>query len=324
MNNHRGVVAVVCLLLGGACAPQPKTVANVSIGNTGCPAQDLAVFDYVAKTRSWRAVCHDTLYVCSDVRDGTRCTKQATVDPEVLARGQLLIPLRQDQRDRFIESKIMRGDWEQFSASVVAISKLSESQTEKIEDGTGVVATFPEAFARRLGQCANDAVMRLEVEADGTLKHSINPWMVTPADKCFADLTDSPELAWLRQHPGEVFFLPTGIFGVHSLPHPKALTVAAADPPESAVPASDAAVTEQEDAVRAWLNTSSAEVLSCTGEPRSVVIVNIDSKGAAQVALRGALAGKPEERCVRAALGKKQFAPGPLEVIHLINSAATN
>ena len=44
---------MVCATLAVAgCAMSPEEVARVSIGNTGCPANDLAVFGYVEKTRS--------------------------------------------------------------------------------------------------------------------------------------------------------------------------------------------------------------------------------------------------------------------------------
>lgn len=59
-----------------ACAPSTKTVALVSVGNTGCPAEDLAVFSYKRDVRSWRAACGDKLYVCSDIRGATECNPQ--------------------------------------------------------------------------------------------------------------------------------------------------------------------------------------------------------------------------------------------------------
>jgi hypothetical protein len=298
-----------------ACAPGAKTVANVSIGNTGCPAEDLAVFNYTVENRSWRALCVNKLYVCSDTRGATQCVPQDpnTEEAGLRDRAQLLLKLDRSRRDLFIKSDIRTGSWEAYSSAIVAVSRMNQTQLADVEDGMRVVAGLSDGFMKQLSACQSGVILPIRVDKAGALIPNAGP-----KTGCFFKLMGSAELAPLRAHKGQKFFVPTGIPGVKPLPHPQAAPAPVAPPPAPVEEPAPAASPEMENAVRQWLDSNAKAVLSCTGEETSVVVVQIDAQGAPQLTLQGPLAGKPAEGCIRAALGTQQFDPGPAELMHLV------
>ena len=336
-------VAVMVLALAPfvGCAPQPKTVANVSIGNTGCPEEDLAVFNYQVESRSWQAACHEKMYVCSDVRGATRCTLQdeATRDPEVYVRAQLLYELPKAQRNAFISFDISQGDWETYSKAVAAAKLMTPEQVEDLGDRLRLLfVDFSEPFNRELRMCVHGDP--LEVRVGET-------YLGSPVRRdCAKALLLKPDLEPLKAHHGQVFVLVAGVYGVEPLPRPTlaAPTLDSADEAEGAVadnntqagddPAKETppeghqssapspASPEVAQAVRDWLDASAPDILTCTDSERTAVSVRIDQNGGAAVSLRGKLSGGPEEQCVREALGDKSFDGGASEILHLVKAAA--
>lgn len=325
VKRTRRVVWAVSLAgaLGGAilgCAPGAKTVANVSIGNTGCPAEDLAVFNYVVENRSWRAVCVEKLYVCSDIRGATQCVPQDpnTEEAGLKDRAKLLLKLDKPRRDVYIKSDIRAGSWESFSSGVVALSKMNAKQVADVEDAMKLITGLSDPLMQQLSACKNAAVLpiRVDKKTGALLPQAGNK------NGCFLKLMGSSEFAHLRAHRDETFFVPTGIFGVKPLPAPQAAPPPApveAQPVEP--PAAPEPNPEIEAAVREWLDGNARAIVSCTGE-ESAVLVKVDDQGKPQVSLQGALAGKAAEGCVRSALGSKQFPPGPAEVMHFVKKPA--
>ncbi|NRA35915.1 MAG: hypothetical protein HRU17_21545 [Polyangiaceae bacterium] len=115
------------LVAGVGCAPQPKMVANVTVGSTGCPAESLAVFDYRVESRTWRAACKEQLYVCSAVGGGNKCTPQKveTLDSDLAARAALLLKVPKAQRDLFITYDLMAVSWDEYLQLMRIVNSLA-------------------------------------------------------------------------------------------------------------------------------------------------------------------------------------------------------
>jgi hypothetical protein len=307
------------------CAPAPQTVANVSVGNTGCPANDLAVFNYDENTRGWHAACRDKYFVCSAVGGGTRCTPQetATLDPELVARSQLLFNLPKQKRDRFVASDILAGTWDSFAYEVAALGKLSDQQLENMQDQSVTLYTsFSAGFNEALKSCVgSDRVVEVWINNSGS-------FISYPDKRCLSELAVHPDLAFLRSEPGRRYVLATDVHGIVPLPRPAPNTVAAPAAQPAAAPvvdsASSVAPTDNQALsakVRADLDAAASDILTCTASDKMAVKAHVDEQGKATFSLMGALSGSGEEGCVRAALGARTFAPGPLDVVHLVKAA---
>ncbi len=308
-----------------ACAPAPQTVANVSVGNTGCPANDLAVFNYDENTRGWHAACRDKYFVCSAVGGGTRCTPQetATLDPELVARSQLLFELPKPKRDRFVATDILAGTWDSFAYEVAALGKLSDQQLANMEDQSVTLYTsFSAGFNEALKSCVgSDRVVEVWINNGGS-------FVSYPDKQCLSELAAHPDLTFLRSEPGRRYALATDVHSIVPLPRPAANTVAApaaqpsaapvADSASSAAPADDEALSAK---VRADLDAVASDILTCTASDKTAVKAHVDEQGKATYSLMGPLSGSGEEGCVRTALGSRSFAPGPLDVVHLVKAA---
>lgn len=331
-----GVLVALSGAALGACAPSARTVAIVSVGNTGCPAEELAVFSYKRKERSWRAACGDRLYVCSDIRGATECQLQQahTEEPELRERARLLSGLPKTARDHFVEIDILALSWEEFSKRVQIAAKLSPQQLQEIEDLTTVFAGFSAGFNEQLRACSGqNGVYQLRVKQAGFVsrKH----------DRCAQNgLLASPEIAHLADGQNKNYYLATDVFDIQPLPRkgplpphspaepfPSAerMAGAGAEAPTTGpavMPPASASQGGVEASVRSWLDTQAAEVLECVGAERVPLLVHVSETGAASVKLRGQLSGSPEEGCVVSALGTRQFEAGPLDVVHLVKQAA--
>jgi hypothetical protein len=233
-------------------------------------------------------------------------------------RAKLLLKLDKPRRDVYIKSDIRTGSWETFSSGVVALSKMNAKQVAEVEDAMKLVTGLSDPLMQQLSACKNSSVLAIRVDKKtGALLPQAGS-----KNGCFLKLMGSTELAHLRAHRDQTFFVPTGIFGVKPLPAPQAPpppTPVEAQPVESA--AAPEPNPEIEATVREWLDGSARAIVSCTGE-ESAVLVKVDEQGKPQVNLQGSLAGKAAEGCVRAALGSKQFHPGPAEVMHFVKRPA--
>ncbi len=92
--------------------------------------------------------------------------------------------------------------------------------------------------------------------------------------------------------------------------------------PETGAPVPDADA-DAEAALRARIDARRGPILACVGQTSVALGVSFAVDGSVQVALRGALAGTDEERCVRAALGTLWMDPAPIgagALIHAVSS----
>jgi hypothetical protein len=98
---------------------------------------------------------------------------------------------------------------------------------------------------------------------------------------------------------------------------------APAEPEPAATASSERLAAEAE--LRAALDARSGAILACTGTPSAVLELRAEADGPMTLALRGALAGSPEEGCVRSAVGPLErpggFGAGVL--VHLVGAPTT-
>jgi hypothetical protein len=326
----RGVVLAVGAwgFAAASCAPSPKTVANVSTGIIGCPAEDLVVFNYEKATRTWSASCNDKLYVCSDGRGGARCTHQdpGTVDPESLVRANALLQLTGQHRAYFVDRDILQGDWETFAELVAVVRALPESQLEDV-DAKDVYARVSEGFNRELTACLGERKLTVLVLPSGTLDFWRSP--TAPVGPCVSQLLKHPELAPLKARPEARVHLIPGVFDVKPIARP--LSTAAAAPivtspsGEAKTEANDAPASvpapELDAAVRRWLDGHASSILACTGKESSALLVDAQADGTLDVTLRGAEDGA-ETPCVRHVLSTPpSFPPGAGRILHVVQAS---
>jgi hypothetical protein len=303
-----------------ACAPSPKTVANVTTGITGCPQESLVVFNYVKASRTWSASCGDALYVCSDGRGPARCTPQQgdTVDRERAVRAKALAQLSPSQRAWFVDRDISLGDWPTFGQLVATIKAMSATQLNSVDPSTVYSAGSAE-LAQAVQACEPRSGVTFRVDNAGKV--------TLPYPKaCAVDVVNWPELGPLRARPNTRVVLLPGLFGVTPIARPafgKAPAAPAVEPaaprvatlPSSAPPVSP----ELDAAVRQWLDKSAAAVVACTGKDPSALLVDVAAEGSVAVSIRGGTAGAPEEGCVRSALGAAPALPaGPARILHVV------
>lgn len=333
-------VGMSFLLVGAAvaaaCAPLPKTVANVSSGVTGCPEAQLSVFNYNRAKRTWSALCSEKMYVCSDGRGGTRCTPQQgdTIDDELVVRAKALLEVPTSRREWFIDKDLRQGSWDSFALLVAKVKAMNDAQLAAVDPRELFLNTSP-SFESELKKClGDDGVLAVSFLRTGEAQA---PTKVVEPD-CKALLRKDKALEPLKAQPEQTFYVVSNLFNVEPVQRPKlatppstssteALATSGAEGDDAAAPASLPPVTaaaspELETAVRSWLDQESASILACTGKERSAVLVHVTAEGAAQVSLRGAPPGSPELACVRSALPKPPaFSPGPAEILHVVKAS---
>ncbi|MDH5675877.1 MAG: hypothetical protein OEZ06_27385 [Myxococcales bacterium] len=298
----------------GACAPKAQTVANMSVGLTGCPAEDLAVFNYVPESRQWRAVCHRVFYVCAVTKGGTSCTEQqaATLEAGLPARVQLFMTLPKVKRDRLVTFDLVARSWNEVAHDLVSYDKLSVDQFDRVDELGSLFTEFTADFDRQLKECKGDgAVYPIRFRSDGTVEYA------EQLSVCERKLARHGDLEPLRKQPGEDFYIVAGVYGVQIPPEPVAAKPAAAQTfgGEAHAPPYD------QTAVRAWIDAAAADLLACSSGEKLLVHVAVDASGHAQVTLRGAQADGPVAGCVASVLPQQTFASGPAEVLHLVKPA---
>lgn len=335
----RGVVAgsldrwvsmgIVALLLSAACAPSAKTVVNVTTGITGCPTESLAVFNYVKATRTWSAACGEKLYVCSDGRGDARCTEQQpeTIDPERAARAKALLLLSSKQRTAYADKDISLGDWPTFAQTIATTKLMTDEQLADV-DPSAVHSTGSADLDQAVRRCTGDGWLTIDVTDQGRPFVPQKPGEAS-VKPCAEEIMNRPDVAWFKNYPKRRFVLLPGVFEVKPIARPVS-SAAAATPTEPAVAAPAASTTaaaaatpEVDKAVREWLDGNAANILACTGQDRSAILVNVSAEGKPEVSVRGATAGGPEDACVRSALSAPpSLAAGAAQVLHVVKSGS--
>jgi hypothetical protein len=315
-------------LLG--CTASPQAVPKISTGATGCPEQQLVVFNYSRPNRTWNAACGEKQFVCS-ARGGIRCTKQEpeTVDVELVTRAKALLEVPVAQRTWFVDKDISQGSWDSFATVVATVKALTPEQLERI-DPRRVFAGGSATLDESMRVCGPVESIEVRVEADGDL--------TSPA-WCTERLLSSPELAPFKREPFKTFLLVSGVFGLKPVARPalsgeaepKTPSVAAGEHPVDAAatpqsqPAPEsvaaAASPELDAAVRQWLDRERGAILTCVGKEQAALLVQVNHESKAEISIRGLPAGAPEEGCVRSALAKAPaLPPGPATVLHLLRA----
>jgi hypothetical protein len=315
-------LASVALL--GACAPSPKTVANVTTGITGCPSESLVVFGYTKATRTWAAACGERVYVCSDGRGPARCTEQQpdTVDAEKVVRAKAIAPLSAPQRAWFVDQDISQGDWASFAQLVATVKAMNEAQLQSTNPAL-VYAAGSEQLGQAVLACSSTYPISFNVDKQGHV--------TVPSSKpCAIDVVNRRELDPLRaRHSSSVVLVP-GLYGIKPVARPVIATTAAptlapaSESVEAATgptsPALTPASPELDAAVRQWLDRGASGVVACTGKSPTALVVDVGA-AAPQVSIRGLPAGAPEEGCVKSTLGAPPaFPAGSGQILHVVKS----
>lgn len=286
-----------------ACAPSAATLTQSTVGATACASQDLVVFNYDRKARTWLAACNERVFVCSPVGNGARCAEQAPdrIDPALAERVAVLATVPAPQRDLFVHYDVSSQSWDAFALLVATVARLRPAQASEVEDPKRLYTAFSPEFDAALAQCLGaDGVARVDVANSGSLS-------VQPNKPCLMALRGTADLGALRTRWGETFYLATGVRGIEPVARPSA------PEPEEAPVASPLEVL-----VREWLDGAAPDILTCTSGDRLAVSVEVAADGAVSLSLQDELAGSPTEGCVRSALPDKTFEGGPLELIHLV------
>lgn len=304
------LVAAGAALTIAACGTSTARVTQGTSSATGCSQQDLVVFNYDKKARTWLAACQERLFVCSSGGKQARCVQQdpARIDPALAERVEVLRQVPPPQREALISYDVSTQDWDGFAKTVASVIRLRPAQATQVEDPQRLFTDFSAEFDAALTQCQGpDGVARVDVSSSGGLT-------VSPNKPCLVSLRGAPDLAELRLRPGQSFYLASGVRAVEPVQRP-----GAEEPePEPEVPE----VSPLEIAVREWLDANATDILTCTNTDKAVVHVRVDEEGQATVSLRDELAESPAEGCVRSALPERTFGEGAGEVVHLVRPPA--
>ncbi len=316
--------ASVALALTIACAPSSRTVANVTTGITGCPAESLVVFNYARQTRTWSALCADRLYICSDGRGQARCTEQdpATVDAEQAIRAAALKQLPVEKRAWFADQNIMDGDWPTFARLAGTVNALSVAQLSSIDPRLVYMDQSPE-LAQIVSSCAPDSALVADVSARGTVSITTMSSSVPFTHPCWVN--HRPDLSKLIRLGQRQWLLAAGVSEVKPIARPEPNPAVAKTPaaaPAVSVAAAPAASPALDAAVRGWLDQQADAILACAGKDSAAVLVTVDAQAKADVALRGVPAGGPEDGCVKHVLASPPPLPaGPAQILHIVKAA---
>lgn len=310
-----------------ACAPSSRTVANVTTGITGCPAESLVVFNYARQARTWSALCADRLYICSDGRGQARCTEQdpATIDAEEATRAAALRQLPVEKRAWFADQKITDGDWPTFARLAGTVNALSVTQLSSIDPRLVYMDQSP-ALEQVVSTCAPDSALAADVSARGTVSITAMSSSVPFTHPCWVN--HRPDLSKLIRLGPRQWLLAAGVSEVKPIARPERTPAVAKTPPAApasgaAAPAAAPAASPALDAaVRGWLDQQADAILACAGKDSSAVLVTVDAQAKADVALRGVPAGGPEDGCVKHVLASPPPLPaGPAQILHIVKSA---
>jgi hypothetical protein len=323
-------IVVACSLLAG-CAMKASTLPKVTLGNTGCQPEALAVFNYDANTRSWMAVCGEALYSCSDAgRRTARCNAMAetAATPEIRRRAPLLLKLPRDVRNRFVSTDVTLGSFSDFVWRLALIARMTATQVADLRDPVYLYVPHDLPERTALQSCGQNLLYKVSVHApSGKTRVSLHK-QTTLTGHCFSKASEHVRVPPEQRELGHVYFY-TGPANARIL---TALTSGGASSPPSHAEATSApgaaadsgptgaAPSDIEAGIRAHLDAHREDVLACVNAPRAVLQVAYAPDGQALVSLQGADAGGPLEGCVRAVLGAipVQGAEEPGTVVHLV------
>lgn len=299
-----GLGALGLIALTG-CGKSNASVASASAGSTGCPAEQLSVFN--KSSRSWYAACGERVFMCQESRKGAECAPQDPkgLSPALMERVRALNAVPKPQRDALASADITKGTWDEYAKLVGAVGMLKPEQVKSVPDAAALYTDFSPAFDSALVSCLGvEGVVKVSVARGGSLS-------VSPSKGCVVDLRSAADLAPLRARSGSDFYLAAGVRGVTPAPHP-------VDPNVPVKPAGPPPESELSKSVRSWLDGVAKDITTCTNTETAVVSVHVDAQGLPTTSLREELAGTPAEGCVRAALPAESFAAGPETVVHLV------
>jgi hypothetical protein len=322
---RRFAIALGFAWLAG-CAPKASTLPSLSVGQTGCTQEQLTLFNYRPKERTWTAVCQEKIFACS-ARGGLRCalSSMATTQPLLHQRAARLQELPYPRRAYFVTEDVMAYDQASFDR-LLAVTHLASDAALKEASGPSGLMILPDQDARQLAACTTEPV-QFKVRGNRFKLLAKNAGLVlvlciggiqrgleaTPAQirlqkaVAWSEGSESNVSAWIAAHAA------TPIASADS-----SLTASDATPaaPAAAQPADPAS--DQE--VRALLDAHAIDLLACVGTPRVVIEASVNGEHAVAFAVRGMAASDPIQGCVRAVLGAPQIAGGPGEVVHLVRN----
>src|SRR6478736_5522702 len=105
-----------------ACGKSNASVASASAGSTGCPADQVSVFNKTSK--SWYAACGERVYMCQESRKGAECAQQdpKALTPALMERVRALNAVPKPQRDAFVSADITKGTWDEYAKIVGSVN----------------------------------------------------------------------------------------------------------------------------------------------------------------------------------------------------------
>jgi hypothetical protein len=332
-----------------ACAMKASTLPKVTVGNTGCAPEALAVFNYDPDARSWMAVCGTELFSCSDAgRRTARCSPMADAakSPELVRRAALLLHLPRDRREPFITLDIMAEEEARYTRRIATLAALSEEDMGWVDDIHRMYVAVSDTERAELKRCGLHGLIALDINrktgrwtghwtrrGDHLLQ-----FVKTEEDlscvEAAAKRIEVPEAQRKRfsyvlvlvdepsQEVLEAAAAPSTAATVEqagSAPDEEATSAAPAEPQADAATAS--LPPHVQARIRAHLDALREDILACVDAERAPVRVERTSDGGQTVALQGAGAGTPAEGCVGAVVGSLPFEEGADEagvILHLV------
>lgn len=322
---HTTILSLSVIALTG-CGQPAKAISANTAKATGCPAANLATFNYQKSAASWQAVCGEQLMHCAG-KGKQQCTPVAAdaSNAELRARAALLLQVPQSRRDFFVKTDITQGPWQEFARNVAVVSALNDEQLKQVDDPRTVFTGFSPAFNQQLAQCLGlSKVAHIAPNADRTLSASRG------APGCMAMLVSSPELEPLKGYMGTKFVLAANVRDIKIAEHPDANMQHTDDAAElearrvaeeqAQLKAAQELAAKRQAEVEAWLDAANKALTSCTGLKEIPVDVTIDAQGVATVALQGKLNTPNKMKCVKAALGDKAFEGGARTLTYVVGA----
>lgn len=320
---HATLLSAVCLV---GCGAPARMVTTNTAKATGCPAANLATFNYQKSAKAWQAVCGEQLLTCTG---GSK--QQCTAVPahannaELRARAALLLQVPASRRDFFVPVDIAQGTWEEFARNVAVVSALTDDQLKQVDDPRTVFTGFSAAFNQQLTQCLGlSKVAFVAPKADGTLA------VGRGAPSCMAPLIASADLQPLRGYVGTKFVLAPNVRDLKLAEHPDTGSMHTDDAAElearrlaeeqAKLQAEQELAAKRQAEIEAWLDAAHKGLTSCTGLKEIPVDVTIDEQGVAAVALQGKLNTPNKQKCVKAALGDKTFEGGARALSYVVGA----
>jgi hypothetical protein len=320
------VVAPAALVLIG-CGRPASTVTASTVNVTGCPAANLATFNYRKGAATWQAVCGEQLLDCSG-RGKQQCTPVAANagNAELRARAALVLQVPQSRRDFFVSTDISEGSWQDFARNTAVVAALNDDQYKQVDDPRTVFTGFSPAFNQQLANCLGlSKVARVSPNKDGTISAGRG------APTCMTALVASPDLAPIRGYVGTTFVLAANVRDLKvaqqpaagsATPGPSAVDLEAQRQAEeqAKLKAEQEAAAQRQAEVEAWLDGLHKALITCTGLKEIPVDVAIDEQGVATVTLQGKLNTPNKSKCVNAAVGSKTFEGGARTLSYVVGA----